>query len=127
MTLFILGATALASLVAALFFLRFWRDTRDRFFFFFAIAFGVDTLHRVVLALTPVSQEQEPFFYVGRLVTFGLIIAAIVDKIATRYPVGQRRVPAPSLAVTNPHGGEVLSSVCCPKTSWPTTHSTFRP
>jgi ABC-type Fe3+-siderophore transport system permease subunit len=49
MTPFILGATALASLVAALFFLRFWRDTRDRLFCFFAIAFGIDALHRVVL------------------------------------------------------------------------------
>jgi hypothetical protein len=32
MTLFIFGATALAALVAALFFLRFWHDTRDRLF-----------------------------------------------------------------------------------------------
>ena len=98
MTLFILGATALASLVAALFFLRFWRDTRDRFFFFFASAFGVDTLHRVVLALTPVSQEQEPFFYVGRLVTFGLIIAAIVDK---NRPRGSRGPAARARSLTS--------------------------
>ena len=28
----LLGANAMASLVVGLFFLRFWRDTRDRFF-----------------------------------------------------------------------------------------------
>ena len=94
MTSFILGANTLASLVAALFFLRFWRDTRDRFFCFFAIAFGVDALHRVILALTPVSQEHEPFVYGGRLVTYGLIIAAIVDKNrprASRGPAARAR------------------------------------
>jgi hypothetical protein len=88
MTPLILGALAMASLVAALFFLRFWRDTRDRFFFFFAIAFVLDALHRVVLGMNAVSQEHEPFFYVGRLVTYGLIIAAIVDKNRPRGPRG---------------------------------------
>ena len=76
----ILGAVAMASLVAALFFLRFWRDTRDRFFLFFAVAFCVDALGRVALGLTAGSPEHEPFFYGIRLVTYGLIIAAIVDK-----------------------------------------------
>jgi hypothetical protein len=75
-----LGAIAMATLVASLFFLRFWKDTRDRFFLFFAVAFFVEALNRVVLGLTAVSQEDEPFFYLGRLFAFGLIIAAIVDK-----------------------------------------------
>jgi len=34
----LLGAMAMASLVVALCFLRFWRDTHDRFFLLFAIA-----------------------------------------------------------------------------------------
>lgn len=76
----ILGAVAMASLVAALFFLRFWRDTRDRFFFLFSIAFTLDALNRFALAIATVTQEQEPFFYLVRLFTFGLILAAIVDK-----------------------------------------------
>jgi hypothetical protein len=97
MTSFILGANTLASLVAALFFLRFWRDTRDRFFCFFALAFGVDALHRVILALTLVSQEHEPFVYVGRLVTYGLIIAAIVDK---NRPCESRRPAARARSLT---------------------------
>jgi hypothetical protein len=76
----ILGAIAMASLVASLFFLRFWKNTRDRFFLLFAIAFFAEALTRVALGLTTVSQEDEPFFYLGRLFAFGLIIVAIVDK-----------------------------------------------
>jgi hypothetical protein len=77
---FLLGAVALGSLVAASFFLRFWFQTRDRLFSMFALAFAVDAVMRVFLAVAPVPNEQEPFFYLGRLLTFGLILFAIVDK-----------------------------------------------
>lgn len=80
----ILGAIATASLVAALFFLRFWRDTHDRFFLLFAIAFLVEALNRAALGLTNVAQEHEPFFYLVRLLAYGLIIVAIVDKNRTK-------------------------------------------
>ncbi len=77
----LLGAIAMASLVAALFFWRFWRQTRDRFFLLFSLAFGVDSLDRVALGtLGTVAEEHEPLFYLVRLVTFGLILAAIIDK-----------------------------------------------
>ena len=79
-TPFLLGATAMASLVAALFFLRFWRETEDRFFLYFAVAFGIEGLNRSVLGLSSISQETEPFFYLVRLIAFLLILAAIVDK-----------------------------------------------
>jgi hypothetical protein len=76
----LLGAVAMASLVAALFFLRFWRQTRDSFFLLFSIAFGVDAVTRLGLGLTHVSDEQEPFFYLARLLTFCFIILAILQK-----------------------------------------------
>lgn len=76
----VLGAAAMGSTVAALFFLRFWRQTHDRLFLMFAVAFLVDAVMRVVLAVTEVPNEQEPFFYLGRLLTFILIVVAIVDK-----------------------------------------------
>ena len=76
----ILGAIAMASWVAAMFFLRFWKNTRDRFFLFFAVAFFAEALNRAALGLTTVSKEQEPFFYLARLLAFGLIIVAIIDK-----------------------------------------------
>lgn len=76
----ILGAVAMASFVAALFFLRFWRSTGDRFFLLFALAFAIDAATRFALSISGVSAEYEPFFYSSRLVTFGLIIIAIIDK-----------------------------------------------
>jgi uncharacterized membrane protein HdeD (DUF308 family) len=74
------GAVAMASFVAMLFFLRFWRQTRDSFFLLFAIAFGIDALFRLVLGLSSVTAEAEPLFYLARLVMFGLIMAAIIQK-----------------------------------------------
>lgn len=82
----LLGAIAMASLVAALFFLRFWRQTSDRFFLWFAVAFAIDAASRFVLGLGRVSEESEPFFYIPRLVMFGLIIIAIVLKNRPEKP-----------------------------------------
>jgi hypothetical protein len=75
----------MASMMAAMFFLRFWRNTRDRFFLFFAISFLVEAVNRAALGLTAISKEQEPFFYLVRLCAFGLIIIAIVDKNYAQY------------------------------------------
>ena len=82
----ILGAVAMASFVAALFFIRFWRDTGDRLFLLFAIAFGADAVTRTLLALVTISEEYQPLFYLGRLLTFGLILLAIIDKNRSRKP-----------------------------------------
>ena len=76
----LIGATAMASLIVALFFLRFWRQTRDSLFLWFAIAFATDSVTRLIEGLSPVSDENEPFVYVPRLVTFALIILAIIQK-----------------------------------------------
>ena len=76
----LMGSVAMASCVAAIFFLRFWRQTRDSFFLFFSVAFGLDALTRFVLGMYHLSEETEPLFYVARLLTFGLIIAAIIRK-----------------------------------------------
>jgi hypothetical protein len=43
-------------------------------------AFGLDAATRVALALSHGSDEQEPLYYVARLMTFGLIITAILQK-----------------------------------------------
>lgn len=74
------GAVGMASGVAALFFLRFWRQTRDSFFLFFAAAFAIDALARFVLGFAELSEETQPLVYGARLITFGLIIIAIIRK-----------------------------------------------
>jgi hypothetical protein len=75
-----LGAIAMASLIAASFFLRFWQQTRDPLFLFFCLAFAVEAVTRVLLATAEISAEGEPFFYLARLAAFALIIGAIVHK-----------------------------------------------
>jgi hypothetical protein len=80
MNTLILGAIAMASSIAALFFLRFWRRTRDPLFIWFALAFAVDAITRVALGLGDAVSEQEPLIYLARLVTFALIVAAVIQK-----------------------------------------------
>jgi hypothetical protein len=76
----LLGAAAMGSAIAALFFFRFWRQTNDRLFLMFAIAFVVDSFMRIILAIAILPDETEPFFYLGRLLSFSLIVLAIIDK-----------------------------------------------
>lgn len=74
------GSAAMAALVAALFFLRFWRQTRDSFFMLFSLAFAVDAVARFCLAVNHAPDENKPLYYLPRLVTFALIIVAIIRK-----------------------------------------------
>jgi zinc transporter ZupT len=77
---FLSGMTAALSLVAGLFFLRFWRKTRDRFFAFFAGSFALMALHRVVMLFLRDSNEHLVAAFTIRLLAFVLILVAIVDK-----------------------------------------------
>ena len=76
----LLGAIAMASVTIGLFFLRFWKKTRDRFFLFFAVAFLLEGINRVILGLNQDSTEFEPIIYSVRLISFLLILIAIIDK-----------------------------------------------
>jgi hypothetical protein len=80
MTEMLIGGIAVAAFVAGLFFLRFWRATGDRFFLLFAVAFWLEGGHRVFLRHWAGGDEASPFHYIVRLVAYGLIIAAIVEK-----------------------------------------------
>ncbi len=77
---FLLGGIAIASLVAGLYFFRFWRHTRDPFFIFFALSFWIEGANRFAMAWLAVPTEDAPVHYIVRLVAYGLIIAAIVIK-----------------------------------------------
>jgi hypothetical protein len=75
-----MGVITMASLVAALFFLRFWRDTGDRLFAMFAVAFVLLALTRLGLAVSKTHLEGHTHWYWVRLAAFLLILFAIVDK-----------------------------------------------
>lgn len=73
------GAITMASLVIALFFLRFWRNTGDRFFLYFSLSFLIEGLHRLYSALND-DIEDSPLHYLIRLLAYGLILWAILEK-----------------------------------------------
>jgi len=74
------GALVMACLACALFFLRFWRASRDRIFAFFSLAFAVMSLNWMALTLLQVDDERRHYLYIIRLVSFLLILYAIWDK-----------------------------------------------
>ncbi|HEU4621457.1 MAG TPA: DUF5985 family protein [Burkholderiaceae bacterium] len=74
------GAIAACSLIAALFFLRFWRSSHDRFFLWFALSFLIEAVNRVFIAVDFGIDEAAPVAYMIRLVAYGLILYAIVEK-----------------------------------------------
>lgn len=81
MAVLIFGVQTTCALLAGLFFLRFYKQTRDTFFLYFAIAFWVLGAHWVGLAFEPPENEmRRMFFYGARLIAFLIILAAIVQK-----------------------------------------------
>ncbi len=74
------GAIALGWAVAGLFFFRFWRHTRDRFFLYFALSFWMESANRIALGTLAGASEDAPVFYGVRLVAYGLILLAIWQK-----------------------------------------------
>lgn len=80
MNTMLLGAIVMASSVIALFFLRFWRSTGDRFFLFFALSFFIDAVNRLALGPANQMEDNSPAYYLIRLVSYGLILFAIYDK-----------------------------------------------
>lgn len=76
----LLGAIGMGSLVISLFFLRYWRSSRDRFFLYFAISFFAEGLNRFHMGLKLGLPEDAPIAYVIRAISYGLILYAILDK-----------------------------------------------
>ena len=80
------GAVFALLMVAALLFARFYRRTRDRLFLFFSIAFGVLALNNLLFIVlnNRFSEAAEDAghatMYGPRLIAFGLILYAIIDK-----------------------------------------------
>ena len=79
-SLLMLGAVAMGCFVAGLAFLRFWRDSHDRFFLLFALSFFVEEFSRILLAASERPNEGSPWLYGIRLLAYGLILWAVWDK-----------------------------------------------
>lgn len=73
---FLSGMLVLGNAVAALYFLRFWRDSGDPLFGWFAAAFALLACQRLLLITVKVNDV----LYVVRLAAFIMILIAIIQK-----------------------------------------------
>jgi hypothetical protein len=76
----LIGAIAAGSFVIGAFFMRFWYETRDRFFLLFALSFWLETANRVLLGILPMWREDTPGYYLVRLLSYALIAGGIIYK-----------------------------------------------
>jgi hypothetical protein len=77
---FLLGIIVTTSLISAMFFLKFWRASRDPLFLAFALAFSIEGLNRIAILSLERPSEGTPAIYVVRLLAFALILFAIIWK-----------------------------------------------
>lgn len=77
---FLAGAVSFGFVICALFFLRFWRRTRDGLFLGFALAFALLGIGQGILALADIPTEEGGSLYLIRLVAFAVIIIAILRR-----------------------------------------------
>lgn len=77
---FIGGALTTGYVVLGLFFLKFWRRTRDSLFLMFAWAFWLLAANGFAISMSDGYDVDVGWTYVLRLLAFVLIIIAIVRK-----------------------------------------------
>jgi hypothetical protein len=84
-----LSGVAMASFAGSgLFFLKFWRSSKDKFFLYFSIGFWLLSFDRILLlvkgALHPAPSAQIPesvaMMYLIRLLAYVVLIYAIVER-----------------------------------------------
>lgn len=77
---FMRGGLVMACFVAGLFFLHYYRQTRDRIFVFFVVAFWSLAVHWVGLAIANPQLESRHYIFLVRLLAFVALIIGILDK-----------------------------------------------
>ena len=77
MNQFLLGCVVMASLAVGLFFLRYFKATRDRLFLLFSVAFWLLALNWAIAAFDPTLQK---YAHVARFLAFFVIAVAVIDK-----------------------------------------------
>jgi hypothetical protein len=80
MNVFLSGAIMTACLAVSLFFLRFWRSSRDRLFLLLSLAFALLGLERMILVAFDPTHEMRPYVYMVRMVAFVVLLVGIIDK-----------------------------------------------
>jgi len=78
--LFLLGYIAALSAAATIFFLRYWKETRDSLFLSFAAFFAIQGGTRIVDLSSPSPNLIVGWVYVLRLLAVLLVVAAILRR-----------------------------------------------
>ncbi len=77
---FLLGFVTACSGVATLFFVRFWRTSRDPLFLAFAVFFFLQGLRETSVLNVPHPNEGSLWFFMIRAVSVAVVLAAVVWK-----------------------------------------------
>lgn len=77
---FLLGMLFLGCLTIALHFLRYWKESSDRLFLYFAAAFGTLALNWMAQTSVAPQLEARHALFLLRLAAFVMIIVGVVDK-----------------------------------------------
>jgi uncharacterized protein DUF5985 len=80
MSAFFHGMVTMGFIIAGLFFLRFWRRTKDRLFVVFALAFWLLALNQAFLGIQVGADPDQSWEFLPSLGAFGLLILAILFK-----------------------------------------------
>ena len=77
---FLLGIIFTMNIIAAVYFLKFWRKTHERLFLAFGAAFLIEGFNRLGFLFLEDPSEGSPTIYTIRLMAFLLVLAAILSK-----------------------------------------------
>jgi len=77
---FIHGMVTMGFIVSGLFFLRFWRRTKDGLFVAFASAFFLLAINQILISFPGGDNPSEAWEFLPNLGAFGLLILAILIK-----------------------------------------------
>jgi hypothetical protein len=77
---FLLGVIVTAAATAGAFFMRFWLKTRDPLFLAFSASFLIEAANRIRFLWLENPNEGAAGIYLVRLVSYLLILIAIVNK-----------------------------------------------
>lgn len=81
---YLLGFLSMSCFAAALFFLKFWRQTRDGLFLAFAASFLIEAANRTAMLFAAHPSEASPEHYLVRMVAALIILFAILKKNTTK-------------------------------------------
>ena len=80
---FLGGAVAFGFVIASVFFLKFWKQTRDVLFLAFAVSFLLLGLAQALVTLSNMPIEERSPLFLLRLAAFAIIIVSIWWKNRT--------------------------------------------